>query len=229
MSAVERSAGAGILASVAVSGMPGLPALDLGLEPLTALIGPRGAGKSQLLGAIAWLIAAEPPFSGAIPPPSVSGRLSLAEGPVAIRRGPHGFDGPAETTLPALTFLRARDRLSPVAASRGVGARLAVAAGTPTSDAVAAEALVSVIDDCCLTGWSGEILLVEEPEMQLTPQAQRYLYRLLRRFAEMGNQVVYSTRSPAFLDAARHQEIVRLDLHARQPAIHQTDPATLSD
>lgn len=54
---------------------------------------------------------------------------------------------------------------------------LSSGAGHPTSDAVAAEMLVSVIETCCEDCLSGEILLVEEPELLLTPQAQRYLYR----------------------------------------------------
>jgi predicted ATP-dependent endonuclease of OLD family len=98
-----------------------------------------------------------------------------------------------------------------------------------TSDATAAEALVSVVETCCREHLTGEILLVEEPELFLTSQAQRYLYRLLRRFAEGGNQVMYSTRSPAFVDAAHHDEIVRLDLHGGGRSLRRTDPETLTD
>ena len=51
------------------------------------------------------------------------------------------------------------------------------------------------------------MLLIEEPELFLRPQAQRYLYRLLRRFAEAGNQVIYSTHSPSFLNVSRLEEL----------------------
>jgi len=34
------------------------------------------------------------------------------------------------------------------------------------------------------------VLLIEEPELFLRPQAQRYLYRQLRAFADNGNQPV---------------------------------------
>jgi len=44
------------------------------------------------------------------------------------------------------------------------------------------------------------VVLIEEPELFLRPQAQRYFYRLLRAFAERGNQVLYSTHEPAFLN-----------------------------
>src|SRR3990172_2069885 len=61
----------------------------------------------------------------------------------------------------------------------GWGGRLAGMAGRATSDAAAAEALVSVVETCCRESLSGELLLIEEPEILLTPQAQPYLYRLL--------------------------------------------------
>ena len=57
-------------------------------------------------------------------------------------------------------------------------------------------------------GLTGFVALIEEPELYLRPQAQRFLYRLLRRFAEAGNQVIYSTHSPAFLNAARLDEVI---------------------
>ena len=137
----------------------------------------------------------------------------------------------AGSDLPACTFLRARDRFRRPAGSPtgGVAARLADLADHPTSDAVAAEALLAVIETCCRESLTGEILLIEEPELLLTPQAQRYLYRLLRRFAEGGNQVLYSTRSTAFVDAAHHDEIVRLDLRRGRRSLHRTNPQALTD
>lgn len=53
-------------------------------------------------------------------------------------------------------------------------------------------------------------LVVEEPEMYLHPQAQRYFFRLLSEIAAGGEcQVVYSTHSPIFADVG-HFEAVRL-------------------
>lgn len=228
---------AGLLVGVAVAGVAGLPDLELDLGLMTALVGPRGSGKSQLLSAIAWLLTGRPRLVAAreSSAAAVSGRFDLDGNMATITRrpgarlaiGPRGSRSPA---LPTCSYLRARDRFAPPRGSAGsVAARLADAGGPTTSDAVAAEALVAVIQDCCEESLAGEVLLIEEPELLLTPQAQRYLYRLLRRFARGGNQVLYSTRSPAFVDAAHHDEIIRLDLSHGRRSVHRTSPRALSD
>jgi predicted ATP-dependent endonuclease of OLD family len=69
----------------------------------------------------------------------------------------------------------------------------------------------------------GLLLLIEEPELYLRPQAQGYLYRLMREFSLAGNQIIYSTHSRAFLNVARLDELVfverlpRTGRHALQP------------
>jgi predicted ATP-dependent endonuclease of OLD family len=71
---------------------------------------------------------------------------------------------------------------------------------------------------------------MEEPELFLPPQVQRYLYRLLRTVAAAGNQVVYSTHSPAFLNVVRLDELVFVE---RRPAVGtlllQPDPLPADD
>lgn len=238
------------LLRVGFADVPGLPDLEVDLGSITALIGPRGSGKSQFLAAIAWLLRGRPsiafrPPSAAGPsrPPRVRGTLQVdGSRRVIERRLGHRLrqigrepvprapaPGP-RLEVPSCSLLRARDRLAPELHPDGVVARaLSRTVGRATSDAVAAEALVSVVEACCEECVAGEALLIEEPELQLTPQAQRYLYSLLRRFAEAGNQVLYSTRSAAFVDAARHDEIVRLDLAPAGTVLRRTEPATLSD
>lgn len=224
----------GILGRVAVAGVPGLPDVDLELGAITALVGPRGSGKSQLLVSVAWLLRGRPAVAGVDASIRVSGELDGPNGLTrVVRTSDAGLTFEADgrdARLPACSFLRARDRLGRSVDTAGsVAARVSELTGRSTSDAVAAEALVSAVEACCDECLSGEVLLIEEPELLLTPQAQRYLYRLLRRFAEAGNQVLYSTRSPAFLDAAHHDEIVRLDLRNGRRTLRRTSPGALSD
>ena len=82
----------------------------------------------------------------------------------------------------------------------------------PVSGTLPAASLVDGLEACCLLGIRGLVLLVEEPELYLRPQAQRYLYRLLRTFARGGNQVLYTTHSPNLLNVARLDELVLVRL-----------------
>jgi predicted ATP-dependent endonuclease of OLD family len=72
------------------------------------------------------------------------------------------------------------------------------------------------------------IVLIEEPELDLNPQAQRYLYRVMRGFAER-NQGIYSTRSASFVDAVHHEEIVRLDISGSGLAVRHAPTELMSD
>ena len=79
------------------------------------------------------------------------------------------------------------------------------------SVAAPAAALVAAVEELCARGETGLVLLIEEPELFLRPQAQRYLHRLLRQLAGAGNQVLYSTHSPAFVDVGRLDELALVD------------------
>ena len=98
----------------------------------------------------------------------------------------------------------------------------ALAQQAPTL-AARALALLEAVESCSSQGLGGLLLLIEEPELYLRPQAQRYLYRLLREFSLAGNQVIYSTHSPAFLNVTRMDELVFVErlpatgTHALQP------------
>jgi hypothetical protein len=74
--------------------------------------------------------------------------------------------------------------------------------------AAAAHGLVAGLESWREAGITGVVVLMEEPELFLPPQAQRYLYRLLRLVASDGNQVLYSTHSSAFLNVVRLDELV---------------------
>jgi putative ATP-dependent endonuclease of OLD family len=61
-------------------------------------------------------------------------------------------------------------------------------------------------------------LIIEEPEMYLHPQAQRYFFRLLCEMAAAGqSQVIYATHSPIFADVNRFES---LRLVRRDPQQH---------
>ena len=181
--------------------------MDIALQPITALVGPRGVGKSRLLAAISWLLTGSPDLSGdtfggepvvvAASGLHVMGALETPAGKVEIQRRP----GVApQIPLPPTRFLPASARLPSLPEEAPVG----------WSDAAQAEQMVAMIAERRLAGAEGELLIIEEPELMLTPHQQRHLYAILRRYAER-NQVIYSTRSPALLDAAHYNEIVRLD------------------
>jgi len=205
------------LASIATHGVPGLPDLELALQPVTALIGPRGSGKSSLLRAVSWLLSGQPTTVGDPPTPAVSAELLGADGGErrAIERSAASVP---VAPLPAVIFLAARDRLP----SPTEGLRMF------ESDAAAAEAMVATIAERRMSGVEGEVLLIEEPELMLTVHQQRHFYNLLHRYAER-NQVIYATRSPAMLDAVDYHEIVRLDVHAGRMNVRRAPASTLDD
>ena len=191
---------------------------DASLEPgsLCALVGEADAGKSNLLGAVhALLDPAARPLEPADMPvgdgaPELEGRLadgtalSLAATPPAVT--------PPVLFLPA--ELRAGAVVAPSAHASAAAEHVASLLRpqvAPHGRTLPAVGVVDAIRSCCAFGIHGVLLLIEEPELYLRPQAQRYLYRLLRTFAHGGNQVLYSTHSPAFLNVARLDELVLVE------------------
>jgi putative ATP-dependent endonuclease of OLD family len=200
--------------------VPGLADLTIELQPVTALIGVSGSGKSRLLAALAWLLAGTPALTRRPEQlgPVVSAELETPTGARTIRRD---GDGPADP-LPRLVYLPVHSRL---ATDEATDAELTDAQPRATL----AEQMVADIAAEVAAGTTGQLLVIDEPELMLTPQLQRHLYHLLRSFAVAGNQVVYATRAPALVDAVHHDEIVRLDISERHVAPRRAPAALLSD
>jgi hypothetical protein len=75
----------------------------------------------------------------------------------------------------------------------------------------------------------GLVILIEEPELYLSPPAQRHLHRLLRQLAARGgNQVLYSTHAPVFLGVDRLEELV-LVRHDERTGTTLLQPQALSE
>lgn len=191
--------------------------------PVCALIGGPSVGKSNVLAAV-WML-----LEHGGPPPAVEDvsrggpgtihlSATLADGDeITLEASPPRRPTRSGPSLPVL-FLPASERsgrlLAPSTGTES-GARVAeeyFAAEAPSSSAALATTVVTALEALCRAGERGLVLLIEEPELFLRPQAQRYLYRLLRTFAEAGNQVLYSTHAPAFLNVGRLEELALVEL-----------------
>ncbi|MGZ8607297.1 MAG: ATP-dependent nuclease [Actinomycetota bacterium] len=218
-----------MLSSIHVRGFRSL--VDVTLRPgaVTALVGEARSGKSNLLAAMRALAdpAAAPPTPADVSAEGDGGiRLEgvLADGrAVSLSGVPPRLVATREGAPPVLYLPAAlrsgRVLAGPVAgrapagsaARRIRGAVRELGSSRGGSDAASAGALVRGIGSCCEAGERGALVLIEEPELFLRPHTQRYLYRLLRELASSGNQVVYSTHAPAFLNVARIEEFVLLE------------------
>lgn len=222
-------------------------ARDVSFSPrsMCALVGEAKTGKSNLLAAIR---SALDPLGA---PLGARDAAEGGDGTISIRvrlaaGGEASVEGTVEThvivrpaTTPPVLFLPAEARAGavldageadgPEAAQVVEIFRSTLERGGPSA-AAPALAAVEALETCCAFGIRGLLLLIEEPELYLRPQAQRYLYRLLRQLSAGGNQVIYTTQSPAFLSVARLDELVfveRLPVAGTRAA--QPDPVTPDD
>ena len=191
-----------------------------------ALVGGPSVGKSNVLAAV-WMLLqrGEPaPAVGDLSaggPESIELGATLGDGDeISLQARPPGSATGSGRQVPVL-FMPASLRSGPLIAaptSSEPAARAAAAhfdVGERPSSAVPAAALRAGMESLCEARQHGLVLLIEEPELFLRPQAQRYLYRLLRRFAELGNQVLYSTHEPVFLNVGRLEELALVEHRPR--------------
>ena len=68
------------------------------------------------------------------------------------------------------------------------------------------------------------VLLIEEPELYLSPHAQRHLYSILRALAQW-NQILYSTHAPVFLSVDKLEELALVrQMPTGGTSLHQPEP-----
>jgi len=202
---------------------------DAGFQPgpVSAIVGEPGTGKSNLLAAIraaldptaAHLTTDDITRDGEAP---IRIRLDTTDGStVSLEGTPPSMSIAKQGELPPVIYLPARLRAGRVVAPITQPSPQTERASRLVRQAIPSEAieelpyprrsgtteaahgLVEGIEACQHAGLTGMILLIEEPELFLPPQTQRYLYRLLRGLAVGGNQILYSTHSPSFLNVAR--------------------------
>lgn len=206
--------------------------LSLELGPVCALVGEAQTGKSNLLAA---LRAVLDPTGAELTPADVrAGAQALAvrarlsdDGWVGVTGRPPAIARQGERRTPPVLFLPAEQRGAGVVAASASGTapssalrpfhdalQEALLRRSAASSATPALCAINAFEAVSEGGMSGVVVLVEEPEHSLRPQAQRYLSRLLRRLASAGNQVIYSTHSAAFLNVARMDELVFVERRA---------------
>jgi hypothetical protein len=210
------------LRRVSIQGYRAARELELTPGAVCALVGEASSGKSTVLTAIWTLLeaAAPPPTIDDVARDGVGGRIHL-EADVAKRtifldaRPPDTLNlnragAPPVLFLPA--NLRSRTLVAP-ATGRGA-AEVVELFQPPAVDRhwAAADgglALVAGMERLLASKLRLRhfVLLIEEPELYLSPHAQRHLYGLLRALAQAGNQVLYSTHAPVFLSVDRLEEL----------------------
>jgi predicted ATP-dependent endonuclease of OLD family len=215
---------AGPLVSIRIRGFRSARDVTLEPGPITALVGEPGSGKSNLLAAIWKLLAfGSAPFEPAdltAAPLQIDATLGSRKRmrlEIAPGRGEERRSG----TPPDALFLPASRRADAlVPAESDVPPVIQQALDASSSGALA---LVRAVELLIEAGTTDLVLMIEEPELFLRPQAQRHLYRLLRELAGLRNQVIYSTHAATFLNVSRLEELALVErdpsgaTHIRRP------------
>ena len=211
--------------------------VELRLGPVVALVGEARAGKSNLLRAVRALLDPTAPVDPEDVRHDQDGTIAveaeLVDGrSVSLRARPPEASAEREGAPPVVFLpagLRSDALVEAGPGAEGAARSFAEAAGEHAgsgSEAAAAGALVAAFEACCEADVSGVVFIVEEPELFLRPHSQRYLYRRLRELAASGNQVLYSTHAPAFLNVARLDELVLVG-HDPERGTHVVQPEPL--
>ena len=229
----------GAVTRVSIQGYRAARELELSPGSVCALVGEASSGKSTVLTAIWTLLeaAAPPPTIDDVSRGAPGGRIHLE---AHLERGGTIFlDARPPDTLnlnragaPPVLFLPANLRSrSLVAPATGQGAADVAELLVPPlpehhwSAADGGLQLVTGAERLLASGLRRFVLLIEEPELYLSPHAQRHLYRVLRELAQRGNQILYSTHAPVFLSVNRLEELALVrHRHDLGTTLHQPDP-----
>ena len=169
----------------------------------------RRAGRGQVEPALRPARAARPGLRPVVGRRDLRRARALDRGDA--RRRPAPSRSPTATGAPPIVHFPAALRGGGLVAAhgrlagRGRGAR-ARSARRSTRAPAPRVALVRGLE-ACAAEIAGVVFAIEEPELFLAPQAHRYLYRLIHRLAERGNQVFFTTHSPGLLSVAALEEV----------------------
>jgi predicted ATP-dependent endonuclease of OLD family len=216
------------LERVTIQGYRG--ARDVILEPgrTCVLVGESSSGKSTVLAAIWTLLEAAAPMPTG---DDLSHGYSRVHIEAIVGKRTLFLDARPPATLnlnregaPHALFFPANLRPTLLLAPTDTPAKRAL--GVPATDG--GLALVRSVAALVEARARGLVILIEEPELYLSPPAQRHLHRLLRLLAARGrNQVLYSTHSPVFLGVDRLDELV-LVRHDERTGTTLLQPAALT-
>jgi predicted ATPase len=201
-----------VLDRVSITGFRAARNLEFRPTRLCALVGEASSGKSTVLTAIWMLLESNAPVPAGVDlshgverihVEAESGELAFfldARPPATVNLNREG--GPPVLFFPA--SLRGAELVATPSHRKAVRAAVMLEPHDGTRGGVAViDAIERLLDDRS----RGFVFLIEEPELYLSPQAQRHLYQLLRRLSERGNQVLYSTHAATFLTVTQLHEL----------------------
>ena len=197
---------------VTIHGYRGARDVELTPGRVCVLVGESSSGKSTVLSALWTLLEAAAPMPTAA---DVSHGYSRVHIEAAVRQRTLFLDTRPPATLnlnregapSALYFpanLRPTTLLAPTDQERSRAVDLVRSAQTDDGGLSLIRAVTALVESRV----RGLVVLIEEPELFLSPPAQRHLHRLLLRLATRGrNQVLYSTHATIFLGVDRLEEL----------------------
>ncbi|HZD86795.1 MAG TPA: TOPRIM nucleotidyl transferase/hydrolase domain-containing protein [Gaiellaceae bacterium] len=226
------------LRRVSIQGYRAARELEFAPGSVCALVGEASSGKSTVLTAIWTLLeaAAPPPTIDDVSRDAPGGRIHLeadvAEGTIFLDARPPATLNLNRAGAPPVLFLPAnlRSRTMVAPATGSGAAEVADLLRPPSAEHHWAAAdggllLVGGMEKLVASHLRHFVLLIEEPELYLSPHAQRHLYRLLRKLAQSGNQLLYSTHAPVFLSVDRLEELALVRHTAKEgTSLHQPEP-----